>query len=331
MSRTAPQRFVLVALVLPIALAVVGIAIQLATMPSLPDPVAVHWGPSGRPDRFGSPWTSPILTLVIAVGLPVVFAAIVLPGLRRGERGFAQRLLGAHALGLGALGAILPTWTLVMQAGMTDAAGAPSVAVPLTLSLAAAVVAGIAGWFLQPRSDPALRTTEQTRRVALSAGERAVWLRTTSVGTGAAATLIGATLMLAGATLVAGLTAGGQVFGILALVTVILIATIATTVSFHVRVDERGLMVTSALGVPRWLIPLTDIESAAAVTVSPLAEFGGWGIRLVPGRLGIVLRTGPAIEVRRRGGKTFVVTVEDAETAAALLEALVARSAAGTG
>jgi hypothetical protein len=110
---------------------------------------------------------------------------------------------------------------------------------------------------------------------------------------------------------------------------VLLLALAATTLAFHVRVDDSGLHVESVLGIPRFHVPLGDIESAARVDVNPMGEFGGWGLRQSTGRrFGVVLRAGEAIEVLRRGGKRFVVTVDDAATGAALLEALVSRAAA---
>jgi hypothetical protein len=49
-------------------------------------------------------------------------------------------------------------------------------------------------------------------------------------------------------------------------------------------------------------------------------------VRLVPnGSFGIVLRAGEALQVTRRDGRRFTVTVDDAATAAALLEALSSR------
>ncbi|WES64942.1 hypothetical protein P0L94_02445 [Microbacter sp. GSS18] len=111
-------------------------------------------------------------------------------------------------------------------------------------------------------------------------------------------------------------------------VAVLLIVLAATTVAFHVRVDDRGLSVESVAGVPRFRVPLGDVTSAAAVDVVPMGEFGGWGLRWAPGRrFGVVLRTGAAIEVTRRDGRRFVVTVDDAGTGAALLEALAERAA----
>ena len=63
------------------------------------------------------------------------------------------------------------------------------------------------------------------------------------------------------------------------------------------------------------------------VDVSPFAEFGGWGYRVGRGgRVGIVLRSGPALQVERTGGRSLVVTVDDAATGAALLNTLAARA-----
>jgi hypothetical protein len=60
--------------------------------------------------------------------------------------------------------------------------------------------------------------------------------------------------------------------------------------------------------------------------VVPLGEFGGFGLRWGPGRrLGIITRGGEALEVQRRDGRTVVVTVDDAATAAGLLMAFAAR------
>ena len=60
-----------------------------------------------------------------------------------------------------------------------------------------------------------------------------------------------------------------------------------------------------------------------------MGEFGGWGLRWAPGGgFGVVLRSGPGIRITRTNGKTFSVTVDDAEAGAALLTALAARAQA---
>jgi hypothetical protein len=98
---------------------------------------------------------------------------------------------------------------------------------------------------------------------------------------------------------------------------------------FRVRVDDQGLTVRSALGVPAFRVPLGEVETAEPAQIQAFAEFGGIGVRSVPGRrLGVVLRSGEALRVRRTDGREFVVTVDDAATAAALLTALVQRARA---
>jgi hypothetical protein len=74
-------------------------------------------------------------------------------------------------------------------------------------------------------------------------------------------------------------------------------------------------------------IPLDEVLGAEQVTVSPFHEFGGWGYRVGRGgRVGVVLRAGVGLQVARTGGRSFVVTVDDAATGAALLNTLAARS-----
>lgn len=318
--------FILVALVIPAGVTVLALVLQFLALPAVPDPIASHWGADGTANGFASPWMSLLLTVAMGVGLPLVFALLALPGLRRGDSGWAFRFLGAVSLGTSVLIAVLATWTFLMQRGIADAADAPTIGVPLIVSFAAAIAAGAGGWFLQPRHESLAHPLESPPALTLAAGERAVWMRSTSISTPGVVTLVTLTLVIAGAMVVAGIAGETALFWMLTALTLVMVVLLATTTSFHVRVDEKGLAVTSVLGVPRFHVPLADIDSAVSVSVSPLGDFGGWGLRLVPGRFGIVMRTGEAIRVLRRSGRSFVVTVDDAETGAGLLEALVKRS-----
>ncbi|MDL9980719.1 DUF1648 domain-containing protein [Microbacterium candidum] len=330
-DRTPPRdravsRFVIVALVLPLLLTVVSVVVQLLLMPSMPDPVATHWGPGGAPNGFGSAWVSPVLTVVLGLLLPGLIAITVLPGLRRGHRGAAYRLLGAMALALAVLAAVLMTWTYAMQAGLASAKDGPSATVPLIVSFAASVLAGFAGWFLQPKQEEAGAASLPSAPVALAPGERAVWMQTTTSSRPAVIAITAAVLLTAALTIWIAFTGEARAAWILGIVTVILIAAAASTLSFNLRVDDTGLTVTSVVGIPRFHVPLADITAARATTVTPMADFGGWGIRYLPGRFGVVLRTGPAIEVARTSGRLFVVTAPDAATGAALLTAFADRA-----
>jgi uncharacterized membrane protein len=323
----AIARFVLVALVLPVILTLASVIVQLVLIPRMPDPIATHWGAGGHPNGFGPAWVSPVITIVLGLLLPVLIAITVLPALRRGHRGAAFRFLGSFALALAVLAAVLMTWTFAMQAGLESAKDAPPVTVPLLVSFVAAAVAGVIGWFAQPHQEQSGAPALPARPVSLARGERAVWLQTTTASRPAVIAITAVVVVMGALAIWLAFTAEPAAAWITGIVTVVLIAAAATTLAFHVRVEESGLTVTSVLGIPRFHVPLAEVVSARGTTVTPMADFGGWGIRYLPGRFGVVLRTGPAIEVARRSGRIFVVTAPDAETGAALLQALVERAA----
>ncbi|WP_109210878.1 MULTISPECIES: DUF1648 domain-containing protein [Microbacterium] len=323
-------RFLLVALWLPVAFVLVGVVVQLAFLPQVPATVAVHWNRAGVADGFAPAWTQPVATIGFGLGIPALITLTTLPGLRRGERGATYRLMGATAAAVSALTTVAFTTTFVLQAGLGTADDAPSVWQALFASLAAAVVAGVGAWFLQPRQDAAAAEPSPATPLALGPHERAVWVRTTAMKTSAAVAVVAAALVVALAAVIAWVAGADAVLaGVLTVLALVLLAFAATTIAFHVRVDDTGLHVHSLLGLPRFRVPLGDVAAVTRVEVNPMPEFGGWGLRMGAGRrFGVVLRTGEAIEVVRRNGRRFVVTVDDAETGAALLEALVERAAA---
>jgi hypothetical protein len=329
LHQLAIRRFILVAVVLPCVVVAAGVVIQLFALPHLPATVAVHWSAAGEPNRFAPAWTQPIWTIVLGLGISLLFGLAALPGLRRGDRGPTYRAIGAIALGTAAFVTTALTWTLVMQVGDAATAVQP-VWQALLGSFAAAVIGGVIAWFIQPAEDRIRSGTVSATPIALAPGEHVVWLRTTSMVPAAAIGIVLGIALLGWAAFSAWLAgAGDGVVAVLTLVALLLIVAAATMVSFHVRVDDGGLTVRSVAGIPRFRVPLGEIATAANVEVNAMGEFGGWGIR--PGldrRLGVILRSGPAIEVARKNGKRLVVTVEDAATGAGLLEALVARDAA---
>lgn len=328
----ALRRFLLVALALPAVLVLVAVCVQLAVRPSLPEPIAIHWGAAGKPDGFGPFWVAPTMTAVLGVGLPLLFAVPASGSLRRGDGGTIPRVLGAAALAESAFICALLTGTVLMQVGLSDARDAPGVTAPLLVSVAAAAPAAVAGWFLQPRPIRRIVASErETPPLRLSTTERVVWLRSVRMERSGVIVLAAVFALLVFMIVLLSSspeTAGGV--GILLGVTVLMAGVTASMSVFRVRIDEAGLAVDSAVGWPRVRIPLDDIRRAEAVPhVSPMGEFGGWGMRwALGGGSGVVLRSGPAIRVQRRSGKVFTVTVDDAETGAALLQALVERAPA---
>lgn len=328
-SPLALRRFALVAVVLPISISAGALVAQAFLLPTLPDPIAIHWGIDGGPDGFGPAWLNLVLTVVVGLGIPLLIAASGLGGLRRGDRGASYRLLGATALAMSVLMAVIGTGALVIQSGLEDAADAPGIGLVTLGAFVLAAAAGVLGWLLQPNEPFRATPLPAGEPLKLSGTEKVVWLQSVSLAR-SGMIVLGAALVLMVAMTVIALFASPDplVLWVLSAATFLVAALVAMAVAFHVRVDDEGLRVTSVTGFPRVHIPLDEVARAEAVDVDPMWEFGGWGLRWAPGGgFGVVLRRGPGIRVTRTNGKTFTVTVDDAATGAALLQALAARVA----
>jgi hypothetical protein len=316
-----PFRVVLVALILPITLVVVGVALLLAWLPGMPGTIAVHWSFAGQPDAFGPAWSMPVLLGTVGVALPAIFTAIVARSITPAGPTATQKLLAVAALFVGFLLSFAVVSSVAIQRDGIDVQ-------PIGAFLGIGVLAGAAlaavGWFALPHAVPGRSSApEATPAVPIAPGERVAWVGYARFGTGVLVALI-ATVVLA---------TGAVVFAIavtrswwLIVIPVVLAAALLGTVSWRVRVDPSGLTVRAALGWPMYRVAAADVASAGTTSVVPLGEFGGYGIRFGLGRrLGVITRGGEALEVQRRDGRAVVVTVDDAATAAGLLTAYAAK------
>jgi hypothetical protein len=108
---------------------------------------------------------------------------------------------------------------------------------------------------------------------------------------------------------------------------VLLAITLLVLVFSEVRatISSRGVVVSLGwLGIPSWLVPLQTISGAEIEDVSPLA-YGGWGYRVRPGARGVIVRGGASLRLSRIDRPDLVLTVDDAERGAGVLNALLAR------
>lgn len=329
MTTSQKLRMTLVGVALPALVGLAGAVIVVLTMPELPDSVAVHWGPSGEADGFGSPWILAVIPL-LAVGYAVFAAIVVRSALRAGGISWAQRGILATGSFLAIVLATAGAGSALLQRGVSADANPGSIIPILALGILAGVVASVGAWLVLPRHEATPTVDAGTApALELSPTERAVWMRRLEPARGTAALIIGglALALTAGAFLIWASAPLWQLavwVGIIALV----IVAVSSTMFWSVRIDGSGLDVRSALGVPHFHYPLDDISAAAVRTVNPTRDFGGWGLRSqFGGRTGIVVRAGEAIEVQHSDGKVLVITVDDAQTGAALLNGLVAQSA----
>jgi hypothetical protein len=152
-------------------------------------------------------------------------------------------------------------------------------------------------------------------RLGLRPGERAVW---SGRARAAWALPAGALLLAAGA--LTGLLAGQWGPAVVLLVAG---AMMCGFTSVRVTVAARGVSVGyGMLGLRLTRIPLSRIASAAAVELRSFS-FGYRGSLLLFGSAAVILRRGSALRLTLRDGKTFIVTVDDAATGAALLNDLI--------
>ncbi|MEU0674033.1 DUF1648 domain-containing protein [Streptomyces sp. NPDC006172] len=305
----------------PFVVAIAAYAVTFAvSYDRLPARIATHFGADGSADDFmsrtGALWSG----VGVLAGLGLLFTALTV--LSKKDPG--ARLTAAAAVGTAVTLGYPLVLTVLANRDVRDSA---DVSLPLwhiAVLLLAGVAAGALAWRLAgpgTRSEPAVAGPSMT----LAEGEAVAWSRTV---------LSRALLLAAGAIVLGGVLAmalgSWQASWPAGLASLVLGLVCAPFAGVRVTVDRRGLTVASTvLPRPRLALPLGDIVSAASVQVDAMGDFGGWGYRIRPGRRGVVLRSGEALSVRTAAGRDYVITVDDSTTAAALLNGLVDRRAAG--
>ncbi|GAA0336250.1 hypothetical protein [Streptomyces blastmyceticus] len=111
---------------------------------------------------------------------------------------------------------------------------------------------------------------------------------------------------------------------VLAFVLLLFSAAFLIAGSIRVTVSREGVTAGSTLlPLLRRRFPLNRIQQASARWTRP-AEIGGWGYRWNPGLSAISLHEGDALWLTLADGSRFVITIDDADTAADLIHHLLA-------
>ncbi|EXU64434.1 hypothetical protein Z951_30810 [Streptomyces sp. PRh5] len=326
--RPVRRRAVIVVLPFVLAWAVV-VATFAGLRDRLPDQLATHFGADGKADGFTG--TGAFLSVVTAVLLGSGLLTLV-PTLRLTKGLGAQRF--AVALGYGMSGLLGYAFASLLFANAdtnadtnADATRASRVSLPLWqlgIALAVAAVMGALGALLASRDAASAAGPGKgaaAPRLPLAEGEVATWTR--SVGS-PVLLAVGAGTALPGAVLVAVGSGTGALLIFVGLVC-------AALARCRVTVDGRGLAVASWFAPrPRVRIPLDRIERATSREAAALS-LGGWGYRVRGGGSALVFRSGDALFLTLTTGREFAVTVDDAATAAALLNTLIERDRPAAG
>lgn len=335
-----------VGLVLPLAALAAAFVLLFVWMPRLPNPAATHWSGSGAPDGFGSPWAYVWIMALAGVGIVLMLWAFVEFGSRAPAlspkrvmpvwSGY-QRFLAAFGLGYAVFLAVTMLASVWVQLDLEDARQAGGNGLPMAVAFGVWALVTLLGWLVQPKTEIAAPSEGSAEPLPVKASERFAWfgeVRPSKVFVGvvgsAVLVIIAATVWVCSVQVSPAEQGAMVATRVMMVVVALLMLVLALTSSwFRVRIDEQGLEVRSAIGWPVFRLPADEVQSVEAAQIAPLAEFGGWGMRWAPGRFGIVMRTGEGIIAKRKDGRIFAVTLDDAETAASALAAAAAASERG--
>nr|MDE0501427.1 DUF1648 domain-containing protein [bacterium] len=304
---------------IPVAVAAIGLVPYRAYRSDLPDRIASHFGVSGRADGSMTPEVFLMIfgaLMVVGLGGCVTIALI-----RRRLQPMVAPSVSSVGAFLASMSAGILSITAIGQRGLEqwqDATISPG-AVILWIGGSLAV-AGLAAWVASslPFEDGGeMEATPQA--MELVAGERVFWSATLSARwplvLGLAILLVGLALLL-----ITEMWIGLVMLGISILMTFF--------GRIRVTADQTGLAVRYGFfGWPRRSIPIRRIAVARAVDIRP-TEWGGWGYRgslAIMRRAAVVLRAGPGIRLDLRDGKVFAVTIDDPDDPVRLLNAEVSR------
>jgi hypothetical protein len=305
-------RVLIATAVLPGAVLTVAGVLTNAWADRLPDPIATHWnsGPNG---------SSPLgvfVTVCLALGAvaTALLAVTAVNALRRG------RPMPRLSVGVGAGFAALPPGVLlavlVPNLDAPDWQAARSVVDVVVFLLGAAAV-GVVAAFTGGLPAPVPEHRADRPSVGLQPGQRAFW---SSRAANAAMLWALALIPVAIALVPVGVSWP----------TALWIAFVAATVTaltyrLKAKVDATGVTIRfGLLGFPWRHLKLSTIREATARELETFGD-GGLGLRFNPvtGTTAYKVRGGPALALTLENGRTVLVSVDDPETGAGLLNDLI--------
>ncbi len=313
----------LVSALIVIVAAVGGSLLLWSVRGQLPEVVATHWGPDGNADAF-RPVAELYVQNAVVVGVLPLFLLVIGLVTRQG------RVMGPISAATAVFMSVVMNGSLWLQRGMA-AEQVPDASFDLAMVVAsiAAAAVGVLGWlvFRRPRSEAPvpLNIASNAPRLLVDEAVTLAWTGRTRLapaaivvlGIGTLATVIPVPLMVA-----SGNWGSAIVMALLAVV----IAVLGLAMAANVAVDARGVR-ARALGFIPWAdVPMQTIAGATVKNVNPLGDFGGWGLRAgFNGERGLITSGGPALRIDRGDQGPFLITLSDAEAAAATLNTLLAR------
>lgn len=312
-------RLVLASAILPLVTAMAGAFLIWRWSTDLPDRIAIHWGTEGA-DSFASVATTSWLLVSFGVAFALIGLAL---SFAQPDDPFVARIAAATTTGTTAFVAALMVGLTAEQRGLADASDATVsgmsvfAAVIVGVAFAAVAVALVPRWAPPPHT-PAPRDVPTTD---VGESDLVVWTRSVAVHNYLVAILV-ATIGVVGLI--------GVISGLwwIVIFTLVLLALALWFCTIRVTVDRQGVTVTGIFDWPKSHTSLDEIVRARTAQVHPIRHFGGYGFRFAVfgpyrGAKGFVLRGGEAIMLERADGGHTLIVVDDAATAAGVINTLV--------
>lgn len=328
-SKPRGPKYAIVLLAAAIGIISVSVFTVLVTgwLPRLSEKIATHWGIDGKPNDFQSPWFLVVLISILVLVFVVIGLVVSFGGIKRDF--FFKPLVWSNAFVIG-----MSVWLSISMAGSVyiqlDRDPASVWVTELLPWMGYGIIAGaglalVYGFSVQRFTDEYTRSPASTPMLPIAENAHGFWI-TKLMAPAYFRWFIYLALMAA---LVLALFLLWDIWvSILLFVTTFVVAAGALTLNWSIIISEKGFSAISSLGVWRINIPIEKVVNASVAYVEPFSDFGGYGLRLNPSMsmFGIVLKKGDALVIERSDKKrAFVVTVDDAETGAGLLNAYVAR------
>lgn len=304
----------------PTALAAVPLLVSAMTLivteAALSGDTAIHWSLSGDPDGFASPRTAWAVTGGVATAAALVAAAAGRLRSRAGAvpTGRPADPVGTIALGVSMLFAGLSVLVTVANLGDGEPRLSP-LAVVATLAICLLVVAAVAG--------PSTTSGRLEMSPSSSNPSEILWQGTCRS-------------RFAIPTFLVFVAAGAVVAVLVDVVPGVVIAVaglfVLALVEIRVELTAEALRIrySGPLRWPSQSIRHADVATTEAIDVDP-KRYGGWGYRgslRLFRRAALNLRKGPGLRLELHDGRVFVVTVDDAATAADRMRPLLTAPAA---
>ena len=275
----------------PVAgLCLLGLGLVFAA--AMPDPMATHWGFSGRPDGSIPRWMG-----IAVIPLTVTILALVGTGREVEQR---KVLVGWLSFGL-----MMQSSLLWANAGASDWTEARNLWlwIPFVLGVPLALV-----WYVGRHGQPVAPAlvVPPTPSTNLAPGQRGAW---SSSASNRWAMLLDVGLLVAGVAL-------GQF--------VLVLAAVVCMPFNAVRVSAGNQGVVLYLGVPGIFRKRYPLEAIASATVGDYQSFsfGYRGSRKAMRAAAWAIRRGESLVLQLKDGTTVSITVDDAAQGAALINAL---------